>query len=431
MVSKVVIPDLGATDDEVVLNEWLVKPGDFMKAGTPLFLVTTDKAIVEVEAFRDGYIREILVSEETAVPTGETVAIMADSMEEAVDDLSPPESEDGFPTPTPRTQRENVNHVEATKPKAEQRRVETKTERVLASPLARRIAQELGINLSSVKGTGEGGQIHKRDVLAAVETHAVSEPEATPPAHAEGIIRRVPVSPMRRAIAERTTRSKAEAPHFYVSVVIDMTEVQAFRKQVAALAEKIPPQSPSLTDIAIRAAALALKQTPQINASFQGDEILYFEDIHIGLVVGLSEGMFATLSGYFVNHLVPVIRHADRQNLYTLAATTRRLRDKATAGKLSESELTGSTFTISNLGMFGVDSFFAVINPPEAAILALGAVRLQPAVWEGQVVPRELMTATLSADHRLVDGITAARFLSEFKEILENPIRLALEPIKE
>ena len=165
---------------------------------------------------------------------------------------------------------------------------------------------------------------------------------------------------------------------------------------------------------------MALRQTPQINASFQGDEILYFEDIHIGLVVGLSEGM-----------LVPVIRHADRKNLYTLAATTRRLRDKATAGKLSESELTGSTFTISNLGMFGVDSFFAVINPPEAAILALGSVRLQPAVWEGQVVPRELMTATLSADHRLVDGITAARFLGEFKEILENPIRLALEPIKE
>jgi len=304
------------------------------------------------------------------------------------------------------------------------------------------MVQELGINLSSVKGTGEGGQIHKRDVLAAAKTHAVSEPETTPPAHAEGVIRRVPVSPMRRAIAERTTRSKAEAPHFYVSVVIDMTEVQAFRKQVAALAEKIPPQSPlckiplnppfskgesgevgispSLNDIAIRAAALALRQTPRLNASFQGDEILYFEDIHIGLVVGLSEGI-----------LVPVIRHADRQNLYTLAATTRRLRDKATAGKLSENELTGSTFTISNLGMFGVDSFFAVINPPEAAILALGSVRLQPAVWEGQVVPRELMTATLSADHRLVDGITAARFLGEFKEILENPIRLALEPIKE
>jgi len=420
MISKVVIPDLGATDDEVVLNEWLVKPGDFVNAGMPLFLVTTDKAIVEVEAFRDGYIREILVSEETAVPTGETVAIMSGSLEEPLDDLSPPESDDGFPPPTPHTQRENINHVEATEPKAEQGHVETKTERVLASPLARRMAQELGINLSSVKGTGEGGQIHKRDVLAAAKVHAVSEPEAIPPAHAEGDVRRVPVSPMQRAIAERTTRSKAEAPHFYVSVVIDMTEVQAFRKQVAALAEKNGWLSPSLNDIAIRAAGLALRQTPQINASFQGDEILYFEDIHIGLVVGLSEGM-----------LVPVIRHADRKNLYTLAATTRRLRDKATAGKLSESELTGSTFTISNLGMFGVDSFFAVINPPEAAILALGAVRLQPAVWESQVVPRELMTATLSADHRLVDGITAARFLGEFKEILENPIRLALEPPEE
>ena len=413
MVSKVVIPDLGATDDDVVLNEWLVKPGDFVKAGTPLFLVTTDKAIVEVEAFRDGYIRKILVSEETAVPVGEAVAIMADSMEEPLGDLSPPES------------------IEATKPKADQERVEAKTERVLASPLARRMAQEMGVNLSSVKGTGRDGQIHKRDVLAAAKANAVAEPKATSPAHAESVIRRTPVSPMWKAIAERTRRSKTEAPHFYVSTVIDMTEAQAFRKQVAALAEKIPPQSPlfqrgeggispSLTDIAIRAAALALRQTPQLNASFQGDEILHFEDIHIGLVVGLPEGM-----------IVPVIRHADQKNLYTLAATTRRLRDKATAGKLSERELAGSTFTISNLGMFGVDSFIAVINPPEAAILALGAVRQQPAVWEGQVVPRELMTATLSADHRLVDGITAARFLGEFKEMLENPIRLALEPPEE
>jgi pyruvate dehydrogenase E2 component (dihydrolipoamide acetyltransferase) len=402
MVSKVVIPDLGATEDDVVLNEWLVKPGDFVKAGTPLFLVTTDKAIVEVEAFRDGYIREVLVSEEAKVPVGEAVALMADSMEEPVVDVSPQEP------------------VEVAVPKVEQRRVEAKTERVLASPLARRMAREFGINLSSVKGTGEGGRIHKRDVLVAVKTHVVSAPEVTPPAHTEGVVRRVPVSPMRRAIAERTTRSKAEAPHFYVSVVIDMTEVQAFRKQIAALAEKNGWISPSLTDVVIRAAALALKQTPQLNASFQGGEILYFEDIHIGLVVGLSEGM-----------IVPVIRRADQKNLYTLAAITRRLKDKAVAGKLSESELTGSTFTISNLGMFGVDSFFAVINPPEAAILALGAVRLQPAVWEGKIVPRELMTATLSADHRLVDGITAARFLGEFKEILENPIRLVLEPPEE
>ncbi len=402
MVSKVVIPDLGASGGDVALDEWLVKPGDFVKTGSPLFVVTTDKAIVEVEAFRDGYIREILVPAGETVPVGEAIAIMADSVEEPLEDVSPQEPK------------------EATETKVDQRSVEAKTERVLASPLARKIAQERGIDLSSVKGTGEGGRIRKSDVLASTKTQEEEAEEATTSAHAEDAVRRTPVSPMRKAVAERTLRSKTEAPHFYVSAVIDMTEAKAFRKQAVALAEENGWTSPSLTDIAIRAAALVLKQTPQLNASFQGDEIFYYEDIHIGLVVGLSEGM-----------MVPVIRHADRKDLYMLAATTRRLQDKATDRKLSESELTGSTFTISNLGMFGVDSFVAVINPPEAAILALGAVRKQPAVWKGKVVPRELMTATLSADHRLVDGIKAAQFLGEFKEILENPIRLALEPPEE
>jgi len=393
VISKIVIPDLGATDADVVLDEWLMKTGDFVKAGMPLFVVTTDKATVEVESFRDGYIRDILVAAGSTISTGETIAIIADSMEEPVGETS------SFKT------------SEAVKPKEDQLLMD-KPDRVLASPLARRIAQKQGIDLLSVKGTGLGGRIQKRDVLTAVE--------ANPKVHTENVIKRIPVSPMRKAIAKRTLRSKTEAPHFYVSVVVDMTNAQAFRKQAVAVAEKNGWVSPSLTDVIIRSAALALKQTPQINASFQGDEIFYYEDINIGLIVGLSEGM-----------IVPVIRHADRKNLYTLAATTRSLRDKANAQKLSNNELSGSTFTISNLGMFGVDHFIAVINPPEAAILALGASKLMPAVWEGQVVPRELMTATLSADHRLVDGETAARFLNEFKELLENPIRLVLEPPEE
>jgi pyruvate dehydrogenase E2 component (dihydrolipoamide acetyltransferase) len=401
VISKIVIPDLGATDADVVLDEWLMKTGDFVKTGMPLFVVTTDKATVEVESFRDGYIRDILVSAGSTISTGETIAIIADSMEEPVGEVLP------------------LRISEAVKPKEDQLLMD-KPDRVLASPLARRIAQKQGIDLSSVKGTGLGGRIQKRDVLTAIEVHAVSASEAIPKVHTENVIKRIPVSPMRKAIAKRTLRSKAEAPHFYVSVVVDMTNAQAFRKQAVAVAEKNGWVSPSLTDVIIRSAALALKQTPQINASFQGDEIFYYEDINIGLIVGLSEGM-----------IVPVIRNADRKNLYTLAVTTRSLRDKANAQKLSNNELSGSTFTISNLGMFGVDRFIAVINPPEAAILALGASKLKPAVWEGQVVPRELMTATLSADHRLVDGETAARFLNEFKELLENPIRLALEPPEE
>ena len=388
MVSKIVIPDLGATDADIALDKWLVKPGNYVKAGMPIFVVTTDKATMEVESFRDGYIRDILVPAGNSAVVGEVIAIIADSMEESIGDI-----------------------------------VNQGTDRVLASPLARRIAQKQGIDLSMVKGSGLGGRIQKRDVQAFLQENLSKEPSVSAEALATPAsepFKRVPISAMRKAIAKRTLRSKTEAPHFYVSIEIDMTEAQAFRQQTIALAEKSGWAPPSLNDMAIKASALALKKAPELNASLQGEEIVYYGDIHIGLVVGLSEGM-----------IVPVIRHADRKNLYTLAAATRSLRDRATAHKLLNSELTGSTFTISNLGMFGVDGFIAVINPPEAAILALGASKLKPAVWEGQVVSRELMIATLSVDHRIVDGETAAKFLSELKYLLENPILLTLEPPEE
>ena len=209
-------------------------------------------------------------------------------------------------------------------------------------------------------------------------------------------------------------------PHFHGSVVIDMTEAKAMLKQAATWAEKNNWVAPTITDLALRAAALALRQTPALNASFRGEEILYFDDIHIGVVIGLAEGM-----------LIPVVRHADRLNLFTLAATTRRLRTAAEAGQLSSSQLSGATFTVSNLGMYGLDSFSAVINPPEAGILALGAAKEQPAAWQGNLALRWQMTATLAVDHRAVDGITVAKFLDEFKQLLENPLSLALEAPQE
>jgi pyruvate dehydrogenase E2 component (dihydrolipoamide acetyltransferase) len=390
LVSNVVIPDLGATDSDLVLDEWLVKTGDFVKSGMPIFVVTTDKATVEVEAFRDGFIRDILVSAGDTVPVGEVIAIMTDSIDEPLNDVV----------------QKSVN-MEQTKSR----------DHVLASPLARRIAKELGMDISSIKGSGPKGRIQKKDVLSADKLPIVSVSNNI---QRETADRRIPVSPMRKAIAKRTSRSKTEAPHFYVSTMIDMTETQLFRKQIGAIAEKNGWSSPSISDIAIKASALALRQIPDLNASFRGNEIIYFDNINIGLVIGLSEGI-----------IVPVIHNADKKNLYTIAKTTKHLRDRALVGKLSDDDLSGSTFTISNIGMFGVDSFIAVINPPEAAILALGAIRLQPAVWENQVVPREIMTATLSADHRLVDGITAAKFLGTFREILENPIGLTLEPPEE
>jgi pyruvate dehydrogenase E2 component (dihydrolipoamide acetyltransferase) len=191
-------------------------------------------------------------------------------------------------------------------------------------------------------------------------------------------------------------------------------------KQAAAQAERNNWAVPTITDLTIRAAALALRQTPALNASFRGEEILYFDGIHIGVVIGLAEGM-----------LIPVVHHADRLNLFTLAATTRRLRTGAENGSLSSSQLSGATFTVSNLGMYGLDGFTAVINPPEAGILALGAAKEQAAAWQGNLALRWLMTATLAVDHRAVDGMCVAKFLAEFKQLLENPFSLVFEAPRE
>lgn len=194
-----------------------------------------------------------------------------------------------------------------------------------------------------------------------------------------------------------------------------MSEAKSFLSEIKVYAKRKGWSAPTITDLSIRAAALALSQSPQINASFQGEEIIYFDYINIGLVIGLPEGI-----------LVPVIHYADRKSLYTLAAMTTRLKEKVKTGTISDQDLNGGTFTISNLGMFGLDSFTAVINPPEAGILALGAVKQVPAVWNGHIVPRWLMTAVLSVDHRVVDGIVAARFLDEFRQLLEHPVVLTL-----
>ncbi len=403
MISEVVMPALGATGGDVVLDAWLVKVGGWVKAGEPLFAVTTDKASVEVEAFRDGYVRELRAEPGDVVGIGAVVAILADSLDEPLE--APVRvaevQEAGPPTPPPGDE----------KPRP------TPASRILASPLARRIAREEGIDLASLGGSGRKGAILKRDVMRAIESRQRTAPGARiergqlPPA------RREPVSPMRRAIAARTQQSKAQAPHFYAAITVDMTAGKALLKAAAAEAARNGWQAPTLTDLVIRAAALALRRVPQLNASYQGDELLYYEDINIGLVVGLPDGM-----------IVPVIHQADRKNLFALATVTRRLKERAMSGELSSTELSGATFTLSNLGMFGLDSFVAVINPPEAGILALGAVAERPAVREGRIVPRWQMTATLSVDHRIVDGISAARFMDEFRQLLEKPVRLALEP---
>jgi pyruvate dehydrogenase E2 component (dihydrolipoamide acetyltransferase) len=395
LIYDIVIPALGATGGDLVLEDWRAQLGQFVKSGAALFVVTTDKATVEVEAFRDGYLREMLISPGTTVAVQTVVGRMADTLDEPLIVSSPVEMV---------RMEERIEQTEVPSANGDGHR-----RRRLASPLARCMAAELGLDLSSIKASGSHGQVLKRDIVRAVEQ-----------THMEGGVRCMPLSSMRRAIAQRTQLSNTEVPHFHGSVVIDMTEAKAMLKQAAVRAERNSWAAPTITDLTLRAAALALRQTPALNASFRGEEILYVDDIHIGVVIGLAEGM-----------LIPVVRHADRLNLFTLAMITRRLRAGAEAGQLSSSQLSGATFTVSNLGMYGLDSFSAVINPPEAGILALGAAKEQPAAWQGHLALRWQMTATLAVDHRAVDGITMAKFLDEFKQLLENPLGLVLEAPQE
>jgi pyruvate dehydrogenase E2 component (dihydrolipoamide acetyltransferase) len=393
---EVVIPSFGSPGDEVRLEEWLVKPGESIKAGQPFFVVTTDKATVEVEAFRDGIVQELRVEPGSSVPVGAVVAILSIAGEEVQKTRTASER----PETTP---------LRSTALLVEGRR----EGRVLASPLARRMAQEAGISLEDVHGSGRQGQVLRRDVERLLAAPAGRQAELDE----YGVrARRAPVSSMRRAVAERTRQSKAEAPHFYATQTIDMTEAKAAQSQLAGYAEENGLARPTINDLILKATALALRKTPDLNASLRGDEILYFEEVNIGLVIGLEAGM-----------IVPVIRQADHKSLFALAAEADRLKERARQGQLKSSELLGSTFSLSNLGMYGLDSFSAVINPPEAGMLAVGAVKQALAYWKGAATPRWRMTATLSVDHRLVDGITAAKFMQALQTLLENPIYLTIE----
>jgi pyruvate dehydrogenase E2 component (dihydrolipoamide acetyltransferase) len=393
MISKIIIPELGATGGDVTIEEWLVKPGEVVKTGQALYVVATDKATVEIESYRGGVIQTILVPEGETVQLGTVVALLADFLDEK-SELAEDEPEQRSAAPVSETP--NL----PTQPSGE---------RVLVSPLARRISAEENVNLESIDGSGSKGQILKRDVVAAISVRN------TPPSPTGKL--RVPLSSMRRTIAQRTSLSKSQIPHFYATATIDMQAAIELRHQALAMAKNNGLSKPTITDLCIRATALTLREFPAINARFDGESITTYSDINIGVVIGLNEGM-----------LIPVIQRADQLNLFSLASATREVRQNAEAGQLRSSEMGEGTFTISNLGMFEIDSFTAVINPPEVGILALGKIKELPVIIDGMFVARPLMIATLSVDHRVVDGIIAARFLTTFKELLENPFRLTIDP---
>jgi pyruvate dehydrogenase E2 component (dihydrolipoamide acetyltransferase) len=410
-MAEVIMPKMGDAMTEGKILRWIKHPGDRVAKGEPIAEIETDKVNVEIEAEWDGTLARLLVGEGQAAAVGAPIALIARPGE------SPDGQAAGAPTGPARAT------AQPARPPA-QERVQaaaaqgSEASAVRASPLARRLAAEHGIALPSIRGTGPDGRITKEDVEAAVARakRPSAAPAPTPPApeagpHAAG---QLPVSRMRATIARRMTESKQHAPHFYVTVSINVDAALALRRQLnEGLAES---QRISVNDLLVKAAAQTLQKYPRLNASYSDAAIQLSEDINISVAVALPDGLIA-----------PTLYHCNRKSLWEIAADARALIERARGGHLKPEDLIGGTFTISNLGMFEVESFVAIINPPQAAILAVGAATPQAIVQGGQIAVATVMRATISADHRVTDGAEAAAFLSDLRRLLENPVWLVAD----
>ena len=410
MAEIIRMPKLSDTMTEGVVASWLKKVGDEVENGELLAEIETDKATMEFESFFDGVLLHIGVEQGGAAPVDSLLCILGEKGEdisallESALEAAPVAEEKSAPAPAPapKPAPAPVAPVAASvTPVAAPALVSANTGRLKASPLARKLAEERGINVSQIPGSGDAGRIVKRDVEAFNGSNTA----------APGVERftEVGVSQMRKTIARRLAESKFSAPHFYLTVSIEMDTAMDARKSINDAGEvKI-----SFNDMVVKAAALALKKHPAVNSSWLEDRIRYNEHVHIGVAVAVEDGL-----------LVPVVRHADGKRLSQIGAEVRDFAGKAKDKKLQPSDWEGNTFTISNLGMFGIDEFTAIINAPDACILAIGGINAVPVVRDGAVVPGHVMKVTLSCDHRVVDGASGASFLQDFKAFLENPVRM-------
>ena len=410
MAEIIRMPKLSDTMTEGVVASWLKKVGDEVENGELLAEIETDKATMEFESFFDGVLLHIGVEQGGAAPVDSLLCILGEKGEdisallESALEAAPVAEEKSAPAPAPapKPAPAPVAPVAASvTPVAAPAPVSANTGRLKASPLARKLAEERGINVSQIPGSGDAGRIVKRDVEGFNGSNTA----------APGVERftEVGVSQMRKTIARRLAESKFSAPHFYLTVSIEMDTAMAARKSINDAGEvKI-----SFNDMVVKAAALALKKHPAVNSSWLEDRIRYNEHVHIGVAVAVEDGL-----------LVPVVRHADGKRLSQIGAEVRDFAGKAKDKKLQPSDWEGNTFTISNLGMFGIDEFTAIINAPDACILAIGGINAVPVVRDGAVVPGHIMKVTLSCDHRVVDGASGASFLQDFKAFLENPVRM-------
>jgi pyruvate dehydrogenase E2 component (dihydrolipoamide acetyltransferase) len=424
MAETITMPKLGFDMAEGTLIRWVKKEGEEIQKGDVLAEIETDKATVEVESSASGTVRKLLVDEGTAVPVGDPIA-MVGSPDEKLGPLPTPgpksKPEQAAPAPTKTTPVPHQPEPAPAKPATA-----TPEGRVKASPLARRMAEEKGLALANLQGSGPGGRIVKRDIESALSAQPAAVSQAAPAATPQAVPALAPLpafsaeprqdqhvnlTKLRQAIGRRMVESKQQFPHFYVAHEYKMDQLMALRKQVN---QYLPDgEKLSVNDFIVKAAGLALRQYPNLNARLDGEAVLRFGAVNIGVAVTVPGGL-----------LTVVVRDADQKPLRQISLEIKSMAARARDGKVKPDDVEGSTFSTSNLGMYDVENFIAIISPPEAAILALGSAREVPVVADGQIVPGWRMKATISVDHRVSDGAEAAQFMQALATYLEEPLRL-------
>ncbi len=439
MAKTVVMPQMGYDMDAGTLLRWLKQEGETIDRGEPIAEIETDKVNLEIEAFDGGIVHKHLVTEGETVPVGQPIAIIGEPGE-VIDEPSQPAaaeaatSQASTPTTPAATNGTHTTTLDGTTDQVFER---APGERVRASPLVKRLAAEHGIDLHAIRGTGPGGRIVKADILPHVGRPAATPVSPAPASTAPEVGRVAPVTQVapapapaaapvaspasetrdltriRKTIARRMSESFQQAPHFYITMPIDMGKALRLRQEINEQVE--PAQKVSINDLVVKAAALALRKFPVLNASFAGESIQIHKRIDISIAVAIEEGLIS-----------PFIPDTDHKPLGAIAEASKDLIERARHGGLKPEEFQGGTFTISNLGMYGIESFSAIINPPQVAILAVGGVTKEPVYQDGQFIPADIMRVTISADHRVTDGAEAARFLAELKHLLEQPMLLVV-----
>jgi pyruvate dehydrogenase E2 component (dihydrolipoamide acetyltransferase) len=402
MPFTVTMPKLSPTMEAGTIAKWHKKEGDLVQAGDVLLEVSTDKATVEHSALDAGYLRKILVVEGSDASVNQPIAVFTEDPKESIENYKP----EGVVEKAPVVSAPQAAPVKAQAQAAPVKATQAaRAERIIASPLARKLAQERGIELSQIAGSGPRGRIIAKDLekKAAVKALPLGKP---------GEYEEIPLNQVRKVISQRLQEAKSTIPHFYVTLDIDAEPLMQFRTQLEKTGLKV-----SFNDCIVKACSLALREHPVVNSGFNAaaQTILRFKSIDISVAVSVEDGL-----------ITPIIFQADQKSLAEISQEIRALAKKAKEGKLAPQEFQGGSFTVSNLGMFGVSHFQAILNPPQAAILAVGAIQEQPVVRDGKVIPGHVLHLTISSDHRVVDGVAAAQFLKTLQKFLENPVALLL-----